>query len=172
MNYSRDDLEDDESWKRFKRWVKENLCEPDIFDKIDWDTLVDRSLSFEEAVDEIRRQLPSIWLDTEESGGRIKKIVFIKPLIDKIESGEVQVTYRNKPKTGIYYVVSNRFKSEEPKVFIEFYKSEVVDVEKLTDEDARLAGVETADELRNLLYKWYGRGATIYRNWFRVKRVG
>ena len=171
MSRGRDDLEDDKSWNSFKKWVKENLCEPDIFDKIDWDMLVDRSLSFEEAVDEIRHQLPSIWLDIEEAGRRIKKIVFIKPLIDKIKLGEVQVTYRNKPKTGVYYVVSNRFKNEEPEVFIEFYKNEVVDVDNLTDEDAQLAGVETADELKKLLYKWYGRGATIYRNWFRVKQV-
>jgi len=171
MNYSRDDLEDDESWNSFKRWVKENLCEPDIFDKIDWDMLVDRTLSFEEAVDEIRRQLPSIWLDTEQVSGRVKKIVFIKPLIEKIKLGEVQVTYRNKPKTGVYYVVSNRFKGEEPEVFIEFYKNEVVDVDKLTDREAQLAGVETADELRRLLFKWYGKDATIYRNWFRVKQV-
>jgi len=168
----RDDLEDDESWSSFKRWVKGNLSEPDIFDKIDWDTLVDRSLSFEEAVNEIRRQLPSIWVDTEQVGKRIKKIVFIKPLIEKIKLGEVQVTYRNRPKTGVYYVVSNRFKGEEPEVFIEFYKNEVVDVDKLTDEEAQLAGVETADELRKLLFKWYGKGATIYRNWFRVKHVG
>jgi len=170
MTY-RDDLEDDESWSSFKRWVKENLSEPDIFDKIDWDMLVDRSLSFEEAVNEIRRQLPSIWVDTEQAGERIKKIVFLKPLIEKIKLGEVQVTYRNKPKTGVYYVVSNRFKGEEPEVFIEFYKNEVVDVDKLTDREAQLAGVETADELRRLLIKWYGKGATIYRNWFRVKHV-
>jgi len=171
MNYSRDDLEDNENWSIFKRWVKENLCEPDIFDKIDWDMLVDRSLSFEEAIDEIRRQLPSIWVDTKKAGERIKKIVFIKPLIEKIKQGEVQVTYRNKPKTGVYYVVSNRFKGEEPEVFIEFYKNEVVDVDKLTDREAQLAGVETADELRRLLFKWYGRGSTIYRNWFRVRHV-
>lgn len=171
MNCSRDDLEDDENWSSFKRWVKENLCEPDIFDKIDWDMLVDRSLSFEEAADEIKRQLPSIWVDTERAGERVKKIVFIKPLIEKIKLGEVQVTYRNKPKTGVYYVVSNRFKGEEPEVYIEFYKNEVVDVDKLTDREAQLAGVETADELRRLLSKWYGRGATIYRNWFRVRHV-
>lgn len=171
MNHRRDSLEGDEGWNNFKRWVKENLCEPDVFDKIDWDMLVDRSLSFEEAVDEIKRQLPSIWLDSEQVGERVKKIVFIKPLIEKIKRGEVQVTYRNKPKTGVYYVVSNRFKGEKPEVFIEFYKNEVVDVEKLTDREAQQAGVDTAKDLKRLLSKWYGKNAAIYRNWFRVKHV-
>ncbi|MEM1995129.1 MAG: hypothetical protein QXW32_06665 [Nitrososphaerales archaeon] len=164
-------LEDVDAWGCFKRWIKENLCEPDDYDKIDWEALVDRSLSFEEAADEIRRLLPSIWLDKEQGEKKIKKIVFIKPLIEKIKNGEVQATYRNKPKTGLHYVVSNRFKDEEPKIFIEFYRSEEVDVNKLTDEEAQLAGVETAKKLKALLAKWYGKDAKIYRNWFRVRHV-
>ena len=171
LDTNRGDLEDDENWGNFKRWIKDNLSEPDVFDKIDWDVLVDRSLSFEEAVDEIRSLLPSIWVTTEDSGMRIKKIVFIKPLIEKIKLSEVQVTYRNKPKTGVYYVVSNRFRGEKPEIFIEFYKNEVVDVDKLSDKEAQLAGVDTAEDLRRLLRKWYGKDARIYRNWFRVKHV-
>ena len=172
MDTNRGDLEDDENWGNFKRWIKDNLSEPDVFDKIDWDVLVDRSLSFEEAVDEIRSLLPSIWVTTEDSGMRIKKIVFIKPLIEKIKLSEVQVTYRNKPKTGVYYVVSNRFREEKPEIFIEFYKNEVVDVDKLSDKEAQLAGVDTAEDLRaSSPRKWYGKDARIYRNWFRVKHV-
>ncbi|MEM3734849.1 MAG: ASCH domain-containing protein [Nitrososphaerales archaeon] len=164
-------LGDEDSWGCFKRWLKENLCEPDIYDKIDWDALVDRSLSFEEAADEVRRLLPSIWIDAEQGEKKIKKIVFIKPLIEKIRRGEIQVTYRNRMLSGIYYIASNRFKEEKPKIFIEIYRSEEVDVNKLTDEEAQLAGIETAEELRSLLAKWYGGDAKIYRNWFKVKQV-
>lgn len=165
-------LEDDDSWNGFKRWIKENLNEPDIYYKIDWEAVVDRSLTFDEAADKIRKTLPSIWIDSDQAGERkIKKIVFIKPLIEKIKNGEVQATYRNKPKTGLHYVVSNRFRNEAPHAFIEFYRNEVVDINKLTDRDAQLAGVETVEELKALLTKWYGKDAKIYRNWFRVKQV-
>lgn len=169
MKINGKNLKDGDSWNRFKKWVKENLSEPDLYDRIDWDALVDRSLSFEEAADEVRRFLPSIWTYADQR--RIKKIVFVKPLIEKIKNGEVQVTYRNRRKTGLHYVVSNRFKEEDPEVFIEFYRSEVVDVRKLTDMDAQLAGVKTAKKLKALLSKWYGKDATIYRNWFRVKHI-
>ncbi len=153
-------------WARFKRWVKANMNEPDAFDKIDWDALVDRALTFEEASEEVRRLLPAIWV--EEDSRPAKKIVFIKPLVEKIRSGEVKATYRNRPLSGLYYVVSNRFKDEVPNILIEFYRSEAVDTSKLTDEEAQLAGIETADKLREMLQRWYG-SKPIYRNWFMVK---
>ncbi|MCL4518834.1 MAG: hypothetical protein M1587_06515, partial [Thaumarchaeota archaeon] len=88
--------------------------------------------------------------------------------------GEVQVTYRKTPKVGTYYVIENRFKQkpDSSRVLIEFYQIDRVDPYKLTDEEARLAGVESAEKIRELFSKWYGTPIpALYRNWFRVKET-
>lgn len=103
-----------------------------------------------------------------------KQIVFVKDLVNKIISGQVQVTYRKAPKIGSYYVIENRFrqKSESSKILIEFYQTDRVDPYKLSDEEAQLAGIESADKIKELFGKWYGDPIPeLYRNWFRVKET-
>lgn len=84
---------------------------------------------------------------------------------------KVRMIYRTRPKLGLYYVAESRFK-KDVKALIEFHKSEVVRMDKLTDDDARHAGVRSAKELRSLFLKWYGRiPDKVHRNWFRLVKV-
>lgn len=168
MRYS-DTLETLSNWERFLKWVKANLKDSSVFDRIDWSAEVDRSLTLDEAIGDVRSRFADIWKD---KGGKnkVKQIVFIEPLIDKIIAGEVTVTYRGSPKSGYYYVVDNRFKkTKERMVIIELYKSELVDPKRLSDKDALAAGIETSSSLLKLLQKWYGNPLPkIYRNYFRL----
>ncbi len=84
---------------------------------------------------------------------------------------QVQVTYRKSQKVGLYYVIDNRFKQkpETAKLLIEFYRTDRINPYELTDNEARLAGIETAAEIRSLFEKWYGKPIPgLFRNWFRV----
>jgi len=58
----------------------------------------------------------------------------------------------------MYYVIENRFrqKSDSAKLLIAFYRTDKINPYQLTDDEARLAGAETADEIRSLFEKWYG----------------
>ena len=83
----------------------------------------------------------------------------------------MKVTYRKSPKVGLYYVIDNRFKQkpESYNLSIEFYRIDRINPYELTDDEARLAGIETADEIRSLFEKWYGKPIPgMFRNWFRV----
>ncbi|MEM4297744.1 MAG: hypothetical protein QW815_05190 [Nitrososphaerota archaeon] len=165
-------LQNGRRWSEFRRWALRNLNDPDIFDKIDWDEEVDKSLTFLEAKSEIKKKLQAIWQDKPKQG-RVKKIVFIKPIIDKIVAGEVCISYRKTRKLGLYYVVESRFQRPcKPRAIVEFYRSEKVDPYGLKDEDAQLAGIECAQELLKKLRTWYGDPIPkLYRNWFRVVEV-
>lgn len=101
----------------------------------------------------------------------MKRIFFIKPLIEKLRSQTPpKVSYRNARKHGIYKVYSGgRFHPKDEGITVEFYKSEEVDPCNLTDHDAQLAGIPTAEKLLKLFRRWYGDVPTkMYRNWLRV----
>ncbi|MGI0084539.1 MAG: hypothetical protein ACREBQ_05605, partial [Nitrososphaerales archaeon] len=88
--------------------------------------------------------------------------------------GKVLVTYRKSPTIGTYYVIENRFKqkADSSKLLIEFYRTDRIDPSKLTDEEAQLAGIDTADQIRALFEKWYGAPIPqLYQNWFKVKEA-
>jgi hypothetical protein len=116
--------------------------------------------------------VPSVRMNLTRShpADRVRKIVFVKRLIEKLQKGEITVTYRTSPKSGRYRPSTSRFKSGEvSELIIEFYKSEIVNPYDLRDEDAQKAGIETANELRTLLSGWYGDPIPkIFRNWFRI----
>jgi hypothetical protein len=95
-------------------------------------------------------------------------------LIPKILAGEVQCTYRTVQLSSLYYVVNNRFlRNPEIHCGIQVYRVEQVNPYTLTDEDAHLAGVESAIQLKLLLRRWYMNDwrhgtLTLFRNWFRT----
>ncbi len=98
-----------------------------------------------------------------------KQIIFVKELIHGIKSGAIKVTYRKTRKSGKYCVFENRFKRSESSLFIEFYRHEKVDPYLLTDDAAKLAGVNDAETIRKMFEKWYGSPIpALYGNWFRL----
>jgi hypothetical protein len=69
-------------------------------------------------------------------------------------------------------MLDNRFtqKSGSSRLLIEFYGTDRVSAYNLTDEEAQLAGVDSADNIRGLFEKWYGKPIPmLYRNWFKVR---
>lgn len=165
-------LSDQKTREKFKDWMRENAVDPDSVNKIDIETEFGNDLSLNEAVQLAMQKFPSVWkTDPMISKEKPKLIVFVKELVQKIADGKVQVTYRTTPKLGTYYVLANRFKqtSESSKLLIEFYRTDRVSAYDLTDEEAQLAGVDTADDIRKMFEKWYGQPIPmLYRNWFRV----
>jgi hypothetical protein len=159
---------------KFRTWMIENAAEPDSINKIDIEAEFGKDLSYNEAVGLAIRKFPSLWksesIQSRES--KPKQIVFVKDLVEKITQGKVQVTYRTSPKVGTYYVLDNRFrqKADSSKLLLEFYRTDKVNAYNLTDEEAQLAGVDTAESIRDLFEKWYGSPIpTLYQNWFRVR---
>ena len=160
--------------KKFKSWIEKNCLDRDQVQKLDIEAEFAADLSFNEAVELALQKFPTLWKSElqEQRDNKPKPIIFVKDLIEKIIAGKVQVTYRKAPKVGIYYVINNRFKqnSDSSRLLIEFYQTDKVDPYKLTDDEARLAGVETAGKIRELFEKWYGAPIPLlYRNWFKVK---
>ncbi len=160
--------------EKFVVWMKENSIDPDSLQKIDVAAEFGKDLSFSEAVGLAIQKFPTLWksesMQTRE--GKPKQIIFVKELVQKIVDGRVQVTYRTSPKVGTYYVVDNRFKqkSESSRLLIEFYRTDRVNAYDLTDDEAQLAGVDTADDIRAMFEKWYGKPIPmLYRNWFKVR---
>ena len=103
-------------------------------------------------------------------GERTKRIVFTETLIQQILQGKAEVTYRKFRLNGLYHLASTRFKSKDenaPVIYV--YKNEEIDPYSLTDADAKLAGVESAEEIRQLFETWYGKPIPpLHRNWFRL----
>ena len=80
-------------------------------------------------------------------GERTKRIVFTETLIQQILQGKAEVTYRKFRLNGLYHLASTRFKSKDenaPVIYV--YKNEEIDPYRLIDADAKLAGVESAEE--------------------------
>ncbi len=151
---------------RIERWIDSNIISEELKSAIPIDGIAD-TFTYREAIGWLERSYPGFW----KKGKKAKRIVFVKELVPKLIRGEIKVTYRTRPKHGLYYVVESRFR-REVRALIEFYRSDVIEMDELTDEDARLAGVETAERLRCLFLKWYGRvPEKVYRNWFRLVRV-
>lgn len=156
---------------RFRNWLNENAIGKDAVSGIDVDAEFGKDLTYDEAVGLALQKFPSLWKTDFKDTGKPKQIIFVKDLVQKISEGRVQVTYRKSAKTGVYYVIANRFtqKSESSRLLIEFYRTDKVNATELTDEEAQLAGVESADKIRSLFEKWYGIPIPpLYRNWFRV----
>jgi hypothetical protein len=166
-------ISDTKTKEKFREWLRENCLSPENLDFIDVEAEFGTDLSFDEAVQLAVQKFPGIWKIDPESlrNSKPKQIIFVRELVDKISSGRIQVTYRKSPKVGMYYVIENRFrqKSDSAKLLIEFYRTDRVNAYELTDEEARLAGIDTAEEIRSLFEKWYGSPIPgLYRNWFRV----
>ncbi len=154
--------------------MDKNCLEKDQLASIDIEGEFGKDLSYNEAVETALHKFPTLWRsDTvKDFENRPKQIIFIKNLSEKIVEGEIQVTYRKSPKIGTYYVIENRFKQkpDSSRLLIEFYQTEKVDPYNLSDDEARLAGVPSAIEIRNMFEKWYGTPIpTLYRNWFHIK---
>lgn len=156
------------NWRRLLHWLDNNLL--DGLDKGIILDEIDKTLSYQEAKDHIASRHPE-WFKCREKVAKAKQIVFVSKLIPFLLAGEARCTYRNRRLYGIYYVVTSRFVRHEPSLVIEVTKNELVDMNKLTCKDARLAGVESAEELRSLLRRWYGHNSVIFRNWLIVTQV-
>ena len=159
--------------EKFASWMRENCVEPDSLGKIDIDAEFGKDLSYNEAVGLAIQKFPTLWKSESINSreGKPKQIVFVKDLVQKIADGKVQVTYRTSPKVGTYYVLANRFKQkpDSARLLIEFYRTDRVNAYDLNDEEAHLAGVDSAEDIRGLFEKWYGKPIpTLYRNWFKV----
>ena len=159
------------NWKRFLKWWQTNLLPydaggPDAGAALDE---IDRTLSYGEAIDEITSKHPE-WFRNNEKIGKVKQIVFIKSLIPGLINGEIKCTYRNRRLYGSYYVVTSRFKRGEPCLVIEVTNNELIKASRLTDKEARLAGIGSGKELRKLLRNWYDKDP-VFRNWLTVKQV-
>ncbi len=159
--------------KKFMGWVEKNSIDPEQASKIDFHAEIGDDLSFQEAVELVQSKFPTLWRSApvRMDSDKPKQIIFVKELVEKIVAGEVKVTYRKAPKIGTYYVIANRFKqhADASKILIEFYQTDKVNPYELTDEEAQLAGIETADKIRELFQRWYGSPLpTLYRNWFKV----
>jgi len=100
------------------------------------------------------------------------RIFFALPdLIEKIGRREVSVTYRtHRLKEGCVYEVhrGSRHRSLPTGMRIRILEAEAVDASRLTDEDARLAGIDSAEALRALFLRWYGTKSPprLFRNRF------
>lgn len=159
------------NWKRFMKWWHDNIMSNEgNFDEGAALDEIDKTLSYSEAIDHTTSKHPE-WFRNQESVARVKQVVFIKSLIPLLITGEIRCTYRNRRLFGSYYIVTNRFKRDEPSLVIEVTDNELIKPNKLKDEDARLAGVGSAKELRRLLKNWYGNNQIIFRNWLTVKQV-
>jgi hypothetical protein len=166
-------ISDPKTNEKFRGWLRENSLSPDNLDLIDVEAEVGTDLTFDEAIQLVIQKFPGLWkIDPESTrNSKPKQIIFVKELIEKIANGKVQVTYRKSPKVGMYYVIENRFrqKSDSARLLIEFYQTDKVNAYDLTDDEARLAGIDTAGEIRSLFEKWYGSPIpSLFRNWFRV----
>lgn len=139
---------------KFRDWMMSNSVYPDKVLDIDIESEFGKDLSFREAVDTAIQKFPSLWKpkSAQIGNGKPKQIIFIKELIDGIYEGKVQVTYRKSPKVGLYYIIQNRFrqKSDSTQLLIEFYRTDRVNAYSLTDEEAQLAGVGDANQIRTL----------------------
>ena len=101
----------------------------------------------------------------------MKRIFFIKPLIEKLRSeNPPKVTFRTRRKRGLYMVCSGgRFHPKEENIRINVWSSNVVYTKNLTDQDAQDAGIDDLKELLELFRKWYGEvPAKMYKNCFVV----
>jgi hypothetical protein len=159
--------------EKFREWIRENVISSDSTDLIDIEAEFGSDLSLDEAIGLAIQKFPGFW---KEDPGRLrdyqpKQIIFVKELVEKISDRKIQVTYRKSPKVGMYYVINNRFRqvAESSKLLIEFYRTDRVNAYELTDDEARLAGIDSADQIRILFEKWYGSPIPgLFRNWFRV----
>ena len=160
--------------KRCKKWIAESVV-ADVFSRVDWDSEIDPTLSFNENVSLLLAKFPEAFRveAVDAYYNRVKQIVFIAPLIEKILRGEIQCTYRTTPKHGYYYVIHSRFVKahlKEPQCVIEVYKTEQIDPYKLSEEDAQLAGL-TRSEILSWFHQWYGKNLPLmWRNWFNVRK--
>jgi hypothetical protein len=161
------------TFDRFQKWMRKNCIDAERLNSIDLSAEFGKDLSYNEAIEFAVHKFPSLWSQEylKEYDSRPKQIIFVKELVKKIGDGLIQVTYRKSPKIGTYYVIENRFKqnSSSAKLLIRFYQTEKVDAYKLNDDEAMLAGVESASKIRLMFEKWYGSPIpTLYRNWFKT----
>jgi hypothetical protein len=169
-------LANERTFTRFKKWMSENCMDRALLDGLDIQAEFGKDLSYNEAIEMALHKFPTLWRNDsfQTYENKPKQIIFVKELVQRIIDGRVQVTYRKTPKVGTYYIIENRFKqkSDSARVLIDVYQTDRVDAYRLTDEEARLAGVDDAAKIRSLFEKWYGSPIPpMYRNWFRVKEI-
>jgi len=104
----------------------------------------------------------------------MKRIFFIKPIIEKMRSSDPPfITFRRQRKSGLYMVCSGgRFHPKEEGIVIRVWRSCVVVTDELTDQDAVDAGLSSLRELFEFFRKWYGEVPTrMHKNWFVVLQL-
>lgn len=158
------------NWSRFMKWWQSHIVRIEGFDETGALDEVDRTMSYSEAVNHITSLHPE-WFRANDPKDKVKQIVFVKRLIPLLISGSVKCTYRNRRLFGNYYVVTDRFRRKEGLLVVEVTGNELVRINKLKDADARLAGIDSAVELKKLLKKWYTAHEVLFRNWLKVKQV-
>ncbi len=161
--------------KRCKAWIQDSV-QPDVCDKIDWDSEIDPTLSRNENINLLLEKFPEAFESAaiDSYYNRVKQIVFIPLLVEKILADKVHCTYRTTPKHGFYYVMHSRFIKahlKTPRCVIEVEKTEQVNPYDLTEQDAAYAGL-TLKEILDWFRKWYGEPLPLmWRNWFKVKET-
>src|SRR5690242_2889325 len=123
-------LSDPKIMLRFREWIKQNSISKSASGDLDIEAEFGKDLSYNEAIELALQKFPTIWKSDsiQKYENKPKQIIFVRELIQKIENGEIQVTYRKSPKVGVYYVIENRFrqKSESSRILIEFYRTDRV----------------------------------------------
>jgi hypothetical protein len=157
--------------EKIKAWASENLLSPTYLAKLDLDAEIDSKLNFGENIRLLEQKFPSLWSSSKEEKPR--QMVLVKRLIEPLLNQEKICTYRPYQMHGKYYLVSSRFdQMEGAKAIIEVLKvEEICDPDRITDEEARWAGVKDRKELFELFEKWYperGKKAMRYRNFLQV----
>lgn len=95
--------------------------------------------------------------------------------MEKLRSEEPpKVTYRKTRKHGVYKVVTGPWqRAQDQGIILSMYQCEAVDPRKLSDREAQLAGIDSAEELLRLFRRWYGRlPEKMWRNWFLILKNG
>jgi hypothetical protein len=151
---------DPKTREKFREWIRENIISTETVEYVDIEAEFGSDLSYDEAIRLAIRKFPGIWKVDPDSlrDSKPNKIIFVKELVGKISDGKIQVTYRKSPKVGLYYVIENRFrqKPDSARLLIEFYRTDRVNPYELTNGEALLAGIDSAQQIRNLFEKWYG----------------
>jgi hypothetical protein len=116
----------------------------------------------------------SMMLLQEPLLARAKPLILVKKLLPLLKSGQKICTYRTRPLSGYYYVITSRFRCKRTlaECLIEVTGSEKIgDYKSLSDQDANYAGLASARDLIDFLASRYAEQklkASLYRNWIRV----
>jgi hypothetical protein len=160
--------------KKLRNWMERNSVDKDRLNEIDIDAELRSDLSYSEAVELAIHKFPAMWREDflRDYEQMPKQIIFVHDLVDRIIEVTCKLPIEKVRRCGhtILLKIDSSRNPIHQEFLIEFYQTDKVDPYKLSDEEAQLAGVESAQKIRELFEKWYGnRIPTLYRNWFKVK---